>query len=131
MVIGIDASRAFVKSRTGIEEYSYRVIKHLRDYLNNEQVILYLDPRVNKLEFIDFKLPEGWKIKFLRAPKFWTQIRLSVEMLFAAPDVLFIPAHTVPFIHPKNTIVAIHGLEYEFCPEAYSFFCRFYMRWSI
>jgi glycosyltransferase involved in cell wall biosynthesis len=49
-------------------------------------------------------------------------------MLFHSPDVLFIPAHTVPIIHPKNTIVVIHGLEYEFCPEAYSRWERFYMR---
>jgi glycosyltransferase involved in cell wall biosynthesis len=131
MTIGIDASRAFVKTKTGIEEYSYQVIKHLRDFLKNEQVILYLDPRVNRKEYIDFELPAHWKIKFLRAPKFWTQVRLSAEMLFRPPAALFIPAHTVPIIHPKNTIVTIHGLEYEFCPNAYSWFERWYMRWSI
>ena len=74
---------------------------------------------------------ENWKMKFLRAPIFWTQARLSLEMLFHPVDVLFVPAHTVPLIHPKNTIVTIHGLEYEFCPKAYSLFERLYMRWSI
>jgi len=131
MTIGIDASRAFVKTKTGIEEYSYQVIKHLREYLTDGQVVLFLDPRVNKLEYIDFELPENWKTKFLRAPKFWTQFRLSLETLFHPVDVLFIPAHTVPLVHPKNTIVTIHGLEYEFCPKAYSLFERLYMRWSI
>ena len=52
-------------------------------------------------------------------------------MLFFPPEVLFVPAHTVPFIHPKRTIVTIHGLEYEFCPEAYSWYERWYMRISI
>ena len=52
-------------------------------------------------------------------------------MLFHPVDVLFVPAHTVPLIHPKNTIVTIHGLEYEFCPKAYSFWQRTYMRWVI
>lgn len=131
MIIGIDASRAFVKNKTGIEEYSYQVIKHLREFLKAQQVILYLDSRVNKKEYINFDLPVYWKIKFLRAPKFWTQFRLSIEMLFRGPDILFVPAHTVPLIHPKNTIVTIHGLEYEFCPKAYSPFERMYMRWSI
>jgi len=42
-----------------------------------------------------------------------------------------VPAHTVPLFHPKNTIVTIHGLEYEFCPQAYSAFARFYMRLTI
>jgi glycosyltransferase involved in cell wall biosynthesis len=131
MTIGIDASRAFVKTKTGIEEYSYQVIKHLRDCLGGQTVILYLDPRVNGKKYIDFDLPENWKVKFLRAPKFWTQVRLSLEMLSHPVDVLFVPAHTVPLIHPKNTVVTIHGLEYEFCPKAYSLFERLYMRWSI
>jgi len=131
MIIGIDASRAFVKNRTGIEEYSYQVIKNLTSFLGESQVLLYLDPRVNKREHIDFELPKNWETRFLRAPKFWTQVRLSFEMMFRPVDVLFAPAHTVPLIHPKNTIVAIHGLEYEFCPKAYSLFERMYMRWSI
>ncbi|MFA6193880.1 MAG: hypothetical protein WC726_03420 [Parcubacteria group bacterium] len=119
MTIGIDASRAFQKNKTGIEEYSFQVIKHLCDKLEKEQVILYCNPAINIRP--DFELPANWKIKFLRAPIFWTQARLSLEMLFRPVDVLFVPAHTVPLIHPKNTIVTIHGLEYEFCPKAYSF----------
>lgn len=128
MTIGIDASRAFVKNKTGIEEYSYQVIKNLLDFLRDQQVILYLDPRVNKKKYIEFELPENWKIKFLHAPIFWTQVRLSLEMLFHPVDVLFVPAHTVPVKHPQNTVVTIHGLEYEFCPHAYSFLERLYMR---
>lgn len=129
MKIGIDASRAFQKNKTGIEEYSYQVIKNIRSYLRDEQIILYLNPAINTRP--DFELPKNWKIKFLRAPIFWTQARLSFEMLFHPIDVLFVPAHTVPLIHPKNTFVTIHGLEYEFCPEAYSPWQKFYMRWVI
>jgi glycosyltransferase involved in cell wall biosynthesis len=127
MKIGIDGSRAFLKQRTGIEEYSYQVIKNLTNYLKNVQVILYL----RKNQTVDFDLPENWKIKIIRWPYLWTQIGLSLEMLFSPAEVLFVPAHTVPVIHPQNTIVTIHGLEYEFCPEAYSFLARLYMRWSI
>ncbi|HBB36907.1 MAG: glycosyl transferase, group 1 [Candidatus Moranbacteria bacterium GW2011_GWC1_45_18] len=126
MIIGIDASRAFQKNKTGIEEYSYQAIKHLRDFLKEHEVVLYCNPAINIKP--DFSIPEKWKIKNLRAPIFWTQARLSLEMIFHPVDVLFIPAHTVPLIHPRNTIVTIHGLEYEFCPEAYSFWQRFYMR---
>jgi glycosyltransferase involved in cell wall biosynthesis len=131
MKIGIDASRAFQKNKTGIEEYSYQVIRHLGNHLVGHQVFLYLDHRVNKKEYVDFDLPQDWKIKFLKAPIFWTQARLSLEMIFYPVDVLFVPAHTVPLIHPRNTIVTIHGLEYEFCPQAYDFWGRLYMRWSI
>ncbi len=139
MIIGIDASRAFLKKRTGIEEYSYQVIKHLRAELSGQTVFLYVRAKkvwrgwrfVSELPIIDFPLPENWSVKALWAPRFWTQIRLSLEMLLHPPDVLFIPAHTVPLIHPKRTVVTIHGLEYEFCPEAYSWYERWYMRLSI
>lgn len=138
MLIGIDGSRAFLAQRTGIEEYSYQVIKHLRDKLGDDQaclpvrqVILY----IRKNQKIDFDLPKigsaSWRIKIIKFPYFWTQIGLSLEMLFHPVDILFIPAHTIPFIHPKNTIVTIHGLEYEFVTEGYSRWARFYMRRSI
>lgn len=127
MKIGIDASRAFLKKRTGIEEYSYQVIKHLRQELESEQVILY----VRSDQEVSLDIPAAWKIKKLWAPRFWTQIRLSLEMLLCPPDVLFVPAHTVPIIHPRKTVVTVHGLEYEFCPQAYSFWERLYMRFSI
>ncbi len=140
MVIGIDASRAFLKRRTGIEEYSYQVIKHLRDVLPADaEVVLYVRKKVSFIHGriqkstpeIDFALPKNWRVRAIWAPRFWTQIGLSLEMLFQSPDVLFVPAHTVPLIHPKKTVVTIHGLEYEYCKEAYSFWERIYMHYSI
>lgn len=139
MIIGIDASRAFLRKRTGIEEYSYQVIKHLRTELTEQTVFLYARKKIGwqsgrfiwVIPPIDFDLPSGWQVKALWAPRFWTQLRLSLEMFLSPPDVLFVPAHTVPFIHPERTIVTIHGLEYEFCPEAYSWYERWYMRISI
>ena len=127
MRIGIDGSRAFLEKRTGIEEYAYQVIKNLRDQLSCFEVCLYL----RKNQTVDFEIPANWKIKVINWPFFWTQGGLSLEMLFHPIEALFIPAHTVPLIHPKKTVVTIHGLEYEFCPQAYSLWERIYMRVSI
>jgi glycosyltransferase involved in cell wall biosynthesis len=127
MIIGIDASRAFVQNRTGIEEYSYQAIKNLMNELKEHQVILYIR-RSQKSKVKSQKLPDNWKIKAIKWPYLWTQVGLSLELLFHPVDTLFIPAHTVPIIHPENTIVTVHGLEYEFCPKAYSFWERVYMR---
>lgn len=140
MIIGLDGSRAFLRYRTGIEEYSYQVIKHLRNTLPKEaEVRVYVRKKIifEKGKFrwqfpsIDFPLPENWQLVGLWAPRFWTQIRLSLKMLFQPVDALLIPAHTVPVIHPKNTVVVVHGLEYEMSPESYSPWERFYMRNSI
>ncbi len=127
MKIGIDGSRAFLKQRTGIEEYSYQIIKNLRGKLFQHQIILYL----RKNQKIDFSLPKNWQIKKIKFPIFWTQIGLSLIMIFQKVEILFVPAHTLPFIHPKKSIVVIHGLEYEIIPEAYRLRERLYMRLSI
>jgi glycosyltransferase involved in cell wall biosynthesis len=135
MRIGIDASRAFIRNRTGIEEYSYQVIKSLAyrqaglmNKLEGHRVVLYIrKSQISNLKS-QISLPEDWRVKVIHFPYLWTQIGLSLEMLLHPVDVLFIPAHTVPCIHPKNTFVTIHGLEYEFCPKAYSFWERIYMR---
>lgn len=129
MIIGIDASRAFVKNKTGIEEYSYRVIKHLRQDLKDQQVILYTRPGGE--EQVDFELPKNWQVRVLSWKYFWTQIALSLELFLNPIDILFVPAHTLPFVHPKNSIVTIHGLEYEFSPESYSFYSRLFHRFFI
>jgi len=86
---------------------------------------------LRKNQKIDFSLPANWKTKILRWPRFWTQFGLSLEMLFHPVDVLFIPAHVAPIIHPKKTFVVVHGLEYEIIKDAYSFWERIYMRNSI
>lgn len=140
MVIGIDASRAFLKRRTGIEEYAYQTIKHLCSVISEtDTVVLYVRKKLvfreGRLRLIfpeiDFVLPANWRVRGIWAPRFWTQIALSLEMLLQPPDALFVPAHTVPIIHPVKTVVTIHGLEYEFCPGSYSFWERIYMRVSI
>ena len=118
MKIAIDASRAALHERTGIEEYSYQIIKHLRGPLAEHAVTLYV--RSGTSENIDFELPLTWRVKSLWAPKFWTYVRLSWSLLWGRYDRLFVPGHIVPPIHPKHTIAVIHGLEYEKFPEAYS-----------
>lgn len=127
MKIGIDGSRAFLLQRTGVEEYSYQVIKKLRTRLSGQRVFLYL----RGTQKVDFSLPENWQVKKIRFVRLWTQIGLSLELFFHPVDVLFVPGHTVPLIHPRKTVATVHGLEYEFMPEAYGVFERFYMRFSI
>ncbi|MFZ2187501.1 MAG: glycosyltransferase family 1 protein [Candidatus Moraniibacteriota bacterium] len=140
MIIGIDASRAFLKRRTGIEEYAYQTIKHLRSVISEtDTVVLYVRKKIvfrsGRIRFIfpeiDFSLPTNWGLRGIWAPRFWTQIALSVEMIWKRPDVLFVPAHTVPLVHPAKTVVTIHGLEYEFCSQGYTLWERLYMRFSI
>lgn len=129
MKIGIDASRAFIKNRTGIEEYSYQVIKNLLRSLKGHRLVLYI--RKNQKVSFDEGRYKNLEIREIRFRRFWTQIGLAFEMIFSPVDVLFVPAHTVPWMHPKKTVVTIHGLEYEHCKESYSFYSRMMHRFFI
>ncbi|HLD21828.1 MAG TPA: glycosyltransferase family 1 protein [Patescibacteria group bacterium] len=113
MIIGIDASRANSRQRTGTEWYSFHVIEELKKIIPAEhQVILYSkEPLLPDLS----KLPVTWQSRVLRwPPKFlWTQFRLSWEMFMHKPDILYIPAHTIPLIHPKKIVLVVHDVGFE------------------
>ncbi len=137
-VIAIDASRAFVHERTGIEEYAYQVVKHLRISLAQHPIVLYVrfrgeaarHPRTWIAQHF-FVLPDAWEVRVVSWRRLWTQCGLALALWRDRPAVLFVPAHTVPWIHPRKTIVVVHGLEYEMTPRAYSMWARFYMRMTI
>lgn len=125
MIIGIHAAAAFKKERTGVEEYAFRLIRYFAvlEEAKKHRFLLYTPFYQEESD-----LPRNFEIKTLRFPVFWTQVRLALEMALAKPDVLFIPAHVLPLIHPKNSVVTIHDLAYEYFPEMYSPFQRRYLR---
>jgi glycosyltransferase involved in cell wall biosynthesis len=122
MVIGIDASRANQAQKTGTEWYSFYLIQKLKEIIPEEyKVILYSKEKLRGgLE----DLPKNWQSKVLNWPiKFlWTQLRFSLAMLkfWSRPDLLFVPAHTIPVIHPKKTVLVAHDIGFEKYPDLYS-----------
>jgi len=126
MRIGINASSAFKKNRTGVEEYTFRIIKNLAmlPEAGKHQFFLY----AKESDYIFGKVPENFKIKKLKNSILWTQGRLSFENLMNRLDVFFSPSHVLPYIHPKKSVVTIHGLEFEKMPEMYPFLHRHYLR---
>ena len=114
MIIGIDASRANRKNKTGTEWYSFYLIKNLAIIDNSNSYILYLDkyPSFELLKLIKNHPNFSYKILYWPFSSFWTLGRLSIEMLVKCPDALFVPAHGIPLIHPKNTINTIHDVAF-------------------
>lgn len=134
MTIGIDASRANRRVKTGVEWYAYHLIEALKripiaEYRPQVYFILYSDvPLTGELA----KLPEGWSSKVLKWPpkRLWTQARLSWEMLRRPPNVLFVPSHVFPIIHPQKTVMTVHDVAAGRFPESYGRFQRWYTLWS-
>lgn len=117
MRLGIDISRAFVEEKTGTEEYAYQLIKHIKLMgLDDHRIFLYIKSGSK----IDFDPPKNFSVKEIVCNKLWTQIGLSMEIKKNPVDVFFTPSHSIPFIHPKNSIATIHGLEFKYFSECYS-----------
>jgi glycosyltransferase involved in cell wall biosynthesis len=121
MKIGIQISLN-LKNKGGNEEYVYQLLKHLPEIggYKNHQFFLLAPFISNEVRNITGYIPKVLKWPFKWG---WTQIRLSREILKNRPDILFVPAHTYPLIHPK-TITVIHGVEFKAIPEKYSFWER-------
>ena len=130
MIIGIDASRANKKEKTGVEWYAWHVIEELKKIIpEDHRVILYSDePIIGALAL----LPKHWESRILHWPpkRLLTQVRLSWEMFQHPPDVLFVPAHVFPIIHPKKTMMMVHDVAAATFPEIYPWFERWYSLWS-
>jgi len=127
MIIGIEAERANHPQKTGVEHYAKQLICHLAEIDSENKYVLYL--RTKPEEWF-FSLPKNFSIKVMPFPVFWTQIRVSLEMLMHPVDVLFIPASALPIIHPKKSVVVIHDLAWKFYPETFTWFGRNFLEWS-
>lgn len=119
MIIGIDASRANKKERTGTEWYSYFVIEELKKIGSSDRFCLYSK---TPLEGDLGALPANFESRILSWPPgyLWTQARLGLEMLMHPPNALFVPAHALPVLARTRTVVTIHDVGFDAYPELYS-----------
>jgi glycosyltransferase involved in cell wall biosynthesis len=119
MHIGIDGSRLAVVGHTGTERYSYEVIgglARLASCSRSMRCTLYCNGIPAALP------PLGTRVALrnIPFPRLWTHLRLAVEMARYPPEVLFVPSHVVPLIHPRRTVVTLHDLGYLVFPEAHT-----------
>jgi len=126
--IGVDASRSNTAQRTGTEYYSYEIIKQMVA-LKRENIKLLLYSKT-PLEYIDNN-QAGVENLAMPFPKLWSQIRLSFEIFKNPPDVLFVPAHTIPIFHGKKTVVTLHDVGFKYFPELYTPLERIYHNWCM
>ena len=133
MLIGIDASRATITRRTGTETYSLHLIRALLRIGSAHRFRLYTNAAPADGLFGDAG-ESRYEVRTMPFPRLWTHARLSAEMLARPPDVLFVPAHVLPLIHPRRSVVTVHDLGYLAYPEAHTPADRRYLagstRWN-
>lgn len=136
MTFGLDASRAFTPQRAGPENYSYYLIRSLLETGPDHRFRLYLRPDSSKSPdydaFFRRQTTNNYELKTISWPFLWTQGGLAKACLRNPPDVLFVPAHTLPVIRRSDlpTVVTIHDLGAQYLAAYHQFPQKYYLNWS-
>jgi glycosyltransferase involved in cell wall biosynthesis len=112
--------------RTGTENYARRLIQALLDQAPPAHRL--------RLYFRDAPAPGTWaggEQRIIPFSRLWTHVRLSWELATQPrPDVLFVPAHVLPWLHPLPSVVTLHDLGYRHFPDAHPLAQLWYLDWS-
>jgi glycosyltransferase involved in cell wall biosynthesis len=60
--------------------------------------------------------------------RLWSQVRLPLALAAERPELLFVPAHAIPFAWPGKALTVVHDLAFERYPHAYAPAERAYLR---
>ncbi len=126
MHIAIDASRTTTARRTGTENYALQLIRALLRLPQSA------DQRFS-LYFRDAPMPDllptlpNVTHHVLPARRAWTHTRFAAALAQHTPDVVFVPAHTLPFRFRERAVVTVHDLGYRFFPKAHRLKERLYL----
>ena len=76
----------------------------------------------------------GMDVMVIPLRRLWSQVRLPMALAAERPDLLFVPAHAVPFAWPGKVLTVVHDLAFERYPRAYSAaelaYLRLTTRWA-
>lgn len=117
MLIGIDGSRAFIKDKTGTENYSYQLLKTLAKIDTEHDYLIYIRPGQNPGK----NWPKNFKFQLINFQFLWTQAGLAIRTFLDPIDLLFVPAHTLPLIRKPllKTVITVHDLGAEYLPGSH------------
>lgn len=111
--LAVDASRTSAAEKTGTEWYSLELIRALAALRPRPRLTLYLRPGQPP------RAGPGLRSRTVQPPRLWTHLGLSAAMTRDRPNALFVPAHVLPLLHPRASVVTVHDLGYLAEPEAH------------
>ena len=109
--IAVDANPAVREVATGTEVYTREVCRRLATVAPEFSWTFFAARPATGLGF------DATVVPFRRM---WSQLRLPVALAASHPDLLFVPAHSVPFAWTGRALAVVHDLAYERFPDAYS-----------
>src|SRR5579859_6588229 len=109
--IAVDANPATRQLVTGTEVYTRELCARLREAGPDLDFAFYGSRPASSL---------GFDLTVIPFSRLWSQARLPVALTAARPDLLFVPAHSIPLAWPGRVLTVVHDLAFERHPGAYS-----------
>lgn len=123
MIIGVDASPAYRRNKTGIEWYAWHITKGLIEAQSEcVQFRVYTDGAPHDDMTGAKPIVLNWPLRY-----FWPELRLSYEMLARKPDILFVPSRALPLVLPLKTVATIHDIGFIRYPDERKTLSREYL----
>jgi glycosyltransferase involved in cell wall biosynthesis len=117
--IAVDVNPATRAVMTGTEVYTREVCSRLTAVAPELDFQFYASrPRAGV----------GVDVTVLPFRRLWSQVRLPIALARNVPNLLFVPAHAIPFAWPGLALTVIHDLAFLRHPRAYSTSERAYLR---
>jgi len=126
MIIGIDAAKAAIVNRSGVENFVYQVILNLKKIDSTNTYYLYTNKHL-PAEL----LGDNFQEKYIEGSRFWNRYFLPKALAEFPPEVYFQPLDFIPKNAPAKTLAVVHDLASKFFPEAYSFRERIVQKMSL
>ena len=128
-ILGIDASRwenpqyPGQHKRTGVEEYSFSLIKNIVNENDYRKLRLRLyTPRI--IHSLPLKIQ-----KIIPYQSQWTRLALARELKTSPVDYFFTPGYYIPDNAPQNSFAVIHDVIFRTHPQLYKSFHRKHLNW--
>jgi len=120
-MVAVDINPATRAVVTGTEKFTREVCRRLPAAV----------PEL-RWRFLASRPKTGLGVDVLVVPqrRLWSQFRLPLALLPERPDLLFVPAHVIPYAWPGKVLTVVHDLAFEKFPDAYTFGERSYLRLS-
>ena len=116
--IGIDVNEANVGSRVGTGQYTYHILKRLKDISPQTDFHLYHRDRL-----VSDMPTEGsnWHYHHVGPARAWLRLGLPLNLFItrAHYDSFWSPAHNAPYYVGSPSVVTIHDLAYEYFPDLF------------
>lgn len=117
--IGIDARAILAPQKTGVQVYTYNLVRHLARLNDGPEVLCYLDRPASPDE-LGFELPGFMKLRPVSSARAWLRLALPMAVRRDRVKVMHFPGTLYPRWTPCRKVVTVYDIAFRHVPDAYT-----------